>query len=275
MSEQLSTEDAAVANDATTEEPSINAVPTPGDAQAPAAVEQNEPAAVEPNGPAADTRNEPEADAQKAPAEEQTATATDTATEADPNAGLSTIASYHFAAAMAALTLWGAGDAWASTTGLALAEFVSLANALIAGVVLAYLFHEWGHFTGARLAKSVSPVLEKPRSFFMFSFDMARNSTSQFLSMSVGGPAANWTLVLLLVVLIPVDTASRALLIATAAGIATSVSFFEVPVIQRVRAGGEPVAELTSRLASGALATGRYVSIGAGAVVMVVLAGAL
>jgi hypothetical protein len=166
------------------------------------------------------------------------------------------IGSLHFAAVMAALTLWGAGDAWASQSGMALAFIVSLGNALIAGFVIASIAHEWGHFSGARLAGSISPVLEQPvRYFFMFNFNMEKNSVGQFLSMSTGGPLANWLLVLLFLVLIPVDTASRALIIATVAGIAVNVSLFEVPIILRVRNSGEPQQELARQLASPGLQT--------------------
>ena len=60
---------------------------------------------------------------------------------------------------------------------------------------LAFLSHEWGHFSGARLSGAVSPVLKERKSFFMFNFKTAVNSRAQFLAMSLGGPVANWLLV--------------------------------------------------------------------------------
>jgi hypothetical protein len=166
------------------------------------------------------------------------------------------IGAQHFAALMVALTLWGAGDAWASQSGMVLAFIVSLGNALIAGFVVASIVHEWGHFAGARLAGSISPVLEQPvRYFFMFNFNMEKNSVGQFLSMSVAGPLANWLLVLLLLVSIPMDTASRALIVATVMGVAVNVSLFEIPVILRARTSGEPQQELASQMASVGLQT--------------------
>ena len=192
-------------------------------------------------------------------------------TERPPNKGLSRIAQHHFAAAMAALTLFGAGDLWAIESGLFLAGFVSIANGLIAGYVLAFLAHEWGHFAGARFARARSPVLKQTRQFFfMFEFDMARNSVSQFLSMSRGGPLGNWLLVLTLWAVLPGNTAGQAMLLATAVAIAISVSIFEVPVIQRVRDGGEPGAELGQQLERGVLTTGRNIGIAAGAVLFLV-----
>ena len=202
---------------------------------------------------------------------ESATTAAAVGPEPDQNAGLMKIAQYHFAAAMAALTLYGAGDIWAASTGLALAQFVSVANALIAGVVLAYLSHEWGHFTGARLSGAISPVLKEPRSFFMFNFDMKQNDTPQFLSMSMGGPGANWLLVILMVALLPLATAGQAMLVATVAGVAISVSLFEIPIIRRVRAGGEPLAELQDQLGRGVLTTSRNLGILSGAVLWILL----
>ena len=189
----------------------------------------------------------------------------------DHNKGLGKIAQYHFAAAMAAFTLFGAGDIWAVQSGLWLAGAVSVANGLIAGVVLAYLSHEWGHFAGARYAGARSPVLPEPRSFFMFSFDMERNSVSQFLSMSRGGPLANWLFVVALWLLLPMNTAGQAMFFAAAAAIAVSVSVFEVPIINRTRAGGDPGKELTTQLERGVLRTGRNIGIAVGAVLFLIL----
>tara|TARA_A100001037_G_scaffold300393_1_gene327847 strand:- start:501 stop:1265 length:765 start_codon:yes stop_codon:yes gene_type:complete len=192
--------------------------------------------------------------------------------ERDPNEGLSRIAQHHFAAAMAALTLFGAGDLWAIESGLFLAGFVSIANGIIAGYVLAYLAHEWGHFTGARFANARSPVLKQTRQFFfMFEFDMARNSVSQFLSMSRGGPAANWLLALTLWTILPGNTAGQAMLVAASTAIAISVSVFEVPIIRRVQAGGDPGTELRQQLERGVLTTGRNIGIAAGAVLFLIL----
>lgn len=161
---------------------------------------------------------------------------------------LRSIAVRHGAAALAALTLWGAADAWASDSGLMLAQLVALFNALFAGTALAYLAHEWGHFSGARLSGAISPVLKEPTSFFMFNFRDDLNSRSQFLAMSAGGPIANWSLFLLLFLLLPLTTLPQVLLVATSLAIAVSVSVFEVPVINRVTYGDDPAETVARRV---------------------------
>ena len=85
-------------------------------------------------------------------------------------ARLKQIALRHSAIVLAALTLWGASDSWALSSGWLLAETVSILNAVFAGAVVAYIAHEWGHFTGARVSGAISPVLKEPVSFFMFNF---------------------------------------------------------------------------------------------------------
>ncbi|MBL6689658.1 MAG: hypothetical protein ISP91_04635 [Pseudomonadales bacterium] len=161
---------------------------------------------------------------------------------------LRSVAIRHGAYVLAAFTLWGAADAWASATGWFLAETIALMNAVFAGTAIAYICHEWGHFAGARLSGAVSPVAKEPVSFFMFTFKDELNTRGQFISMSVGGPAANWTLVLLLYLMLPLDTWSQALFLATTFAIAISVSVFEFPVINRVLYGDNPAETIDNRL---------------------------
>lgn len=158
----------------------------------------------------------------------------------------------HFALVMAALTLWGAADAWAVASGWGLAQAVALANALIAGTVIASTLHEWGHLAGARLSGAVSPLREKPVSYyFIFDFSFEENDRRQFLWMSWGGILVPWLLVFATPLLIPIDDASRALLLAVFAGKAVEVSVFEVPVALRTRSGGDPREELGEQLKRG------------------------
>ena len=180
--------------------------------------------------------------------ESQTATEDEaTARRRRDHRRLRRIATRHGAVLLGALTLWGAADLWATVSGWLLAETVALFNAVFAGTIIAYLFHEWGHFSGARLSGAVSPVLKEPRSFFMFNFRDDLNTRGQFLSMSMGGPVANWTLVVLLFFMLPLDTWSQSLLFATAVAIAVSVCVFEVPVINRVMYGDDPAEVLSIR----------------------------
>ena len=182
-------------------------------------------------------------------------------------ANLRQVAVLHLVMVMGALTLWGAADAWAVASGWSLAWAVALTNAVIAGFVISSTLHEWGHFAGARLAGSVSPVLDKPvRYFFMFNFSFEKNDTRQFLWMSWGGILVPWALVLLTPLLVPIDNASRALLLATFVTRAVQISMFEVPVVLRTRRGGEPRAELGRQLEVG-FVRGRYVGLAVGALV--------
>ena len=159
------------------------------------------------------------------------------------------IAGWHGSAVLAALTLWGFGNYWAMQSSLIIALIVSLGNAFVAATVIASIFHEWGHFAGAKLSGSIAPVRAKPaRFYFMFNFDMQANDVKQFQWMSIGGIAANWLLVLLMLLLIPLNTWSGALLLATAIGRAVNVSVFEVPIVLRSRESGNPEKELQDQL---------------------------
>jgi len=183
-------------------------------------------------------------------------------------ANLKNVGRIHFAMVMAALTLWGAADAWATQSGWALAHAVAIINALITGTVLASTLHEWGHYTGARLSGAVAPVRKKPaRYFFMFDFPFDRNDERQFIWMSLGGILVPWILVLLAPLLVPIDTASRAMLFAVLVTRAVQVSVFEVPVVVRTQNGGDPRTELGRQLKDGFLAKSRYAGLAVGALV--------
>ena len=154
----------------------------------------------------------------------------------------------HATTVLVAMTAWGVADYWASGSGLLLAEVIALLNALFVGIIISSIAHEWGHFSGARISRSISPVMKKPVSFFMFNFKSDANSREQFLSMSIGGPAANWLLVVGLFFLLPMETWSQALLLATTFAIAISVCVFEIPVINSVMYGEPPEETIQRRL---------------------------
>jgi hypothetical protein len=86
---------------------------------------------------------------------------------------------------LAALSLWLLlADASAGSGPLA-----DLAG-LIAGAGIgatAYLLHEWGHWTGARLAGSVMHVSARLDTAFMFTFDSRANGKREFAAMTAGG----------------------------------------------------------------------------------------
>ena len=153
------------------------------------------------------------------------------------------IAGSHLLVAMLVLSMWAAADTWQAETGFALASLLSVLTAFLAGFVLGTLVHEWGHFLGARRAGAGYTVPGKP-GLFVFNFDFARNSPSQFLTMSHGGQLGGALAVLLLWLAVPTDTAGRAMLVAAAVGGAVFAAAIEWPIIRAVRAGGDPATEL-------------------------------
>ena len=153
----------------------------------------------------------------------------------------------HAAFVLGSLSLWGVSDYWAAESELILALGLALINSVVAGTIIASILHEWGHFLGARLSGSNSPLLEKTFSFFFFNFKDEGNTKSQFLQMSLGGPLANWSLVIGVFLLLPLETWSQILLIATMLSIAVSVSIFEVPIMLRLK-DGEPSVIIQRRL---------------------------
>jgi hypothetical protein len=164
---------------------------------------------------------------------------------------LKKVGTVHFVAVIAALTLFGAANLWALSSGLILALVVSVAAAYIAGTVLSGIVHEYGHFSGTVLAGAPHKVLKKPaRYFFMFNFDMKEASSRQALWLSWGGVLGSWLLVVGLFLLLPMDGWASAALIATVLGNAVNASVFEVPVILRTRQTGEFEKALYGRLES-------------------------
>lgn len=164
---------------------------------------------------------------------------------------LKKVGTVHFVAVIAALTLFGAADTWALSSGLGLAVGVAVAAAYIAGTVLSGIIHEYGHYSGAVLSGAPHKVLEKPaRYFFMFNFDMKAGSTRQALWMSWGGILGSWLLVVALFLLLPMGGWASAALVATVLGNAVNASVFEVPVIQKTMQTGEFEKALYGRLES-------------------------
>jgi hypothetical protein len=166
---------------------------------------------------------------------------------------LKQVAEYHGLRLVAYMAIFAALDAWVLASDLLIANVLSVIAALIVANYLAGIFHEWGHFCGARLAKSRSPIVPKPSGTFVFGFNMEKNTSKQFLAMSLGGPIANWLLVALVFILIPIDNAGRAALFAMVFGRAVGVIIFEGPIIARTMNGGLPQQELDNQLDNGSL----------------------
>lgn len=146
------------------------------------------------------------------------------------------------AIALAALTLWGAADTWFAATGLFLAGLVSVLNGVAAGVALALLAHEWGHFAGARLSGGTAPTTRFTRFLPLFHLDMGKSDPSTFRAMSVGGNVAHWLAVIAFAALVPIDSPGRVALVSAVFGFAVFASTTELPIIRRAYAGVDPVA---------------------------------
>ena len=178
---------------------------------------------------------------------------------------------YHGLALLGAITLWGAADAWVQTSDLYVATIISVLNAFAAGSIMSTIFHEWGHFAGARVAGSYSPMVPKVTGAFIFGFNFKKNTSDQFLSMSLGGPIGNWLLVLLVFTFVPMDSAGRVMLLAVVLANAISVCVFELPIIKRTMDGGDPESELNAGLADGSGDKGKVWGYGIGALLWLIM----
>jgi hypothetical protein len=172
--------------------------------------------------------------------------------------------------ALAALSLYAAADAWAATTGLRLAQALTVVDGAVVGILLGMLAHEWGHFGGARGAGGIAPTRPYRSLFPIFDLDMQRSDPHAFRVMSVAGNLAHWALVGLVAALLPVDTAGRAALLAATFGFGVSASATELPIIRRAFTGSSPV-ESFKGLTKETLRRDRRIGIAAGAVLFLLL----
>ena len=146
----------------------------------------------------------------------------------------------------AALTLWAASDAWFQVTGLWAAELLSAADGIFVGYIVASVFHEWGHYLGARIsgAQTTRTLPKNLTNLFRFSFDFGNNSATQFHSMSFGGWVGHWSILLLIFAILPMDTLGRAALVSSLFGFAIFATFIETGVLRKTFGGIEPAEAL-------------------------------
>ena len=147
------------------------------------------------------------------------------------------------------LALWGGAEAWAAGTSLALAVFTAVGASLVAGWTIAGLFHEWGHYAGAKLARSAAPRVKVPGlSFFRYNFDLEKNSVPQFTAMSIGGNLAHWGAVAAALLLVPMTTLGQASFVSATVAFAVFASVIEWPIIARTTSGRVRPAEAFAHL---------------------------
>ena len=114
----------------------------------------------------------------------------------------------------AALSLWAAADTWYAVTGLWLAQVIAVGDAILVGLLLASLFHEWGHYSGAIAANAKACRVEPQLgSFFRFDFDYQENDHRQFHWMTYGGHIFHWGILIILLIALPLDSLSRIALV--------------------------------------------------------------
>ncbi|MEM0955182.1 MAG: hypothetical protein AAGI24_13650 [Pseudomonadota bacterium] len=153
-------------------------------------------------------------------------------------------AALQFGIALALFTLWAASDAWYTVTGLAIATVLSMLLAILAGVAVATVIHEWCHLLGAKLGGANYKIPEK-LGLFVYDYDFSSNTLSQFNAMSLAGQFGSWLSVAGLALLIPGDNPGRDMLVCAAVGAAVYAGIIELPPLKRAQISGDPLAELS------------------------------
>lgn len=162
-----------------------------------------------------------------------------------PEPSLFSLLSRDTAIAMAAISVWAAADTWYLVSGIWFAQAVSVLDAVFVGYILGALFHEWGHYTGAKLAGASAPrVKPKGTSLFRFNFDMSTNSQRQFHWMSFGGWVFHWGLLAVLFVAIPFDSIGRIALVSSVFGFIVFATVIETGILRKTLGGSDPAETL-------------------------------
>ena len=162
-----------------------------------------------------------------------------------PEPSLFSLLARDAAIALAALSLWAAADTWYLVSGLGFALAISVLDAIFVGYILGALFHEWGHYTGAKLSGASAPrVKPKGTSLFRFNFDMAANTQRQFHWMSFGGWVFHWGLLAILVLAMPFDSIGRIALVSSVFGFILYATFIETGILRQTLGGSDPAETL-------------------------------
>ncbi|MEQ9463271.1 MAG: hypothetical protein RJQ10_06395 [Haliea sp.] len=170
----------------------------------------------------------------------------DSAPVAEPTGGISTslVAFSHLGITLFMLGLFTATNNWAVNSGQPLAALVSVATGLLAGAITTTLVHEWFHYAGALTARG-SYHRTKRLNLFAFDWDFQRNGRGQFLVMSYAGTLGSAVAIALLWLAFSADSPGGVALLAAAFGSLGFAGAIEWPVLARVHAGGDPLAELS------------------------------
>jgi hypothetical protein len=170
--------------------------------------------------------------------------------ESSQNQLLQKQALYHFAALLTAISTWAGINSWAIISGLPAASFLGAIVAIAAGIVIAHILHEWGHFAGAVLSKARYTIKEAASPLF-FDFDYMENNARQYLWMSAGGPLMNILLIFLALIWLPIITTPECFLFATFVGQLIYVLALEAPVSIGILKGNNPLEVLSNHFGQG------------------------
>ena len=161
-------------------------------------------------------------------------------------ASLLLIALRDIALVAALLSLFAAAASWAGATELAFATGLATLDGLLVGAAVAAIFHEWGHFAGARLAGGHSPLKAFKQFPAVFDFDYKNNDARSFDWMSIGGNVGDLSVVALFFIALPRTSPGVTALIAGAIGFAVFAGAIEFPVIRKARSGMAPIKALST-----------------------------
>lgn len=161
-------------------------------------------------------------------------------------------------------------NAWEQTANNDYASFMAAVWAFLCGLGLSHIIHEWCHYAGARLGRSVHTLKAQTHPLF-FDFDLAANSSRQFLCLSLGGLVGNLMLLALLLSLPITGSIVMTSLLAAVLGQLVFVLMLELPVSVEVIAGKAPLPAITDHFEQGGALFLRAALGGVGAAVLVFL----
>jgi hypothetical protein len=159
-------------------------------------------------------------------------------------ARLARLARNHALVFLVAILSFAAADTWSTLSGLGIAQLLCVITAVMAGITVATLVHEWFHYMGALFCRA-SITIPVRQGLFVYRWNFGSNSAGQFLIMSVAGSIGGFLAVILLWTSVPADTLARAVLRSAAVASVIYSAMIEWPVIRRTRFSGDPLAELS------------------------------
>jgi hypothetical protein len=154
---------------------------------------------------------------------------------------------------------------WSQQVDSGILRFVTAAWAVLCGLGLSHIIHEWCHYAGAVIAGATVTVKARVHPLF-FDFEFPENTRQQFLCLSLGGLVGNFLLLALVVFYPAANSIALTGLLAAILGQLVFVLMLELPVSLEVMRGKDPLEALTEhfgqggplflRAAGGGIATG-------------------